>query len=74
MPRKRDEGLVAQAVGLAASGKTRAEIAVALSVSERTVSNWLRRPTGRPRLPEGQGSRWTLRRRERETEDRGRTE
>jgi transposase len=64
MPRTRDEGRIAEAVRLAASGMTQAEVAGALGVSVRTLSRWpVQWPTGRPRLPDGQGSRWTRRRR-----------
>lgn len=66
MPRTRDEARVGKARALASEGSTRAEIAAALGVSQRTVSRWLHLPPGRPRLPAGEGSRWTRRRRERE--------
>jgi hypothetical protein len=61
-----DPAVTARAAQLAASGTPRAQIAVELGVGERTVSRWLGRPAGRPRLAEGTGSRTTAWRRRRQ--------
>ena len=72
MPRTRDETLVHRAGVLASEGKTQAEVSAELGVSPRTLRSWgiawAPAKTGRPRLPDGEGSRWTRRRREREAE------
>lgn len=63
MPRTRDEALVERARALAAAGATQAAAAAELEVSPRTLRSWgIEWPankTGRPRLPEGEGSRVT---------------
>lgn len=64
MPRKRDEALIGQARVLASEGMTVTGIAAILGVNRRTVQRWgITAPAGRPRLPEGQGSARTRRRR-----------
>lgn len=71
MPRTRDEARVEQARVLASEGKTQAEVATELDMSLRTLQSWpveWPRGQGRPRLPVGEGSRWTRRRREAEAE------
>ncbi len=71
MPRTRNEALVGQARALAAQGKNQTEVSEALGVPVRTLRTWpIEWPMGRPRLPEGEGSRWTRRRREAEAEAR----
>ena len=70
MPRTRDEELVERARALAAGGRTQAEVSAALGVPRRTLRSWgIEWPankTGRPRLPDGEGSRVTRWRRGRE--------
>lgn len=64
MPRKRDEALAVKARALASQGKTQAEVSAELGVPARTLRTWgIDWAAGRPRLPDGEGSRWTRRRR-----------
>lgn len=64
MPRTRNEARVELARVLASQGKTQREAAAELGVGVRTLRTWgIDWAAGRPRLPDGEGSRWTRRRR-----------
>lgn len=69
-----DEARVGEAATLASQGKSVTEIAELLGISRRTIQRWgIGSPiAGRPRLPEGEGSRWTQRRRRHEAQSEGR--